>query len=90
MAMYFFLFIGGPLPAPVVVSTHTVGVEECSLKCLEELHCFGFNFKSGSITNKFDSSELNCQISGRNNFENMEVMDGNDWVFYQVLSTVSK
>ena len=39
MAMYFFLFIGGPLPAPAVVSTHTVGVEECSLKCLEEFHC---------------------------------------------------
>ena len=78
------------MPAPAVVSTHIVDVEEeCSLKCLEELHCFGFNFKSGSITNKFDSSELNCQISGRN-FENMEVMDGNDWVFYHVLSTVSK
>jgi hypothetical protein len=76
------------LPAPAVVSTHIVDVEEeCSLKCLEELYCFGFNFNSG-ITDKYINKE-NCQISGRSS-ENMEVMNGDDWIFYEVLSTVSK
>ena len=76
------------MPAAAVVSTHTVDVEEeCSLKCLEELHCFGFNFKSG-ITDKYINKE-NCQISGRS-LENMEVMNGDDWIFYEVLSIVSK
>lgn len=78
---------GGPLPISVLQSAHMVDSEEqCTLKCLEEPCRFGFNFNS-RITNKY-ACKVNCQICGKR-MENTEVMNGNDWVFYRVLSIVS-
>ena len=75
------------MPVSALLSGHIVNSEEeCSLRCLEELYCLGFNFNS-RIINK-SSCKVNCQLSDWDNLD--DVVSGDEWIFYYALSRVSE
>ena len=64
------------------MSNHIVDSQvECSLKCLEEQFCVGYNYKA-----KSNKGEINCQISANATLGKQDILHG-PWVFYQDLET---
>jgi hypothetical protein len=78
---------GGSLARAVIISSHTVHSEaECSLRCLKEERCVGFNYRSKS-NNKY---VRNCQISNKTQSQASDTTGGSEeWTFYQYLKIVS-
>ena len=68
-----------------IVSSHSVYSKfECSLKCLEEQTCVGYNYRS-----KSKKHEINCQISHNTTLErDTEIVAYGEWTFYQDLETL--
>ena len=76
---------GGSWPVNAILSSHIVHSEqECSVKCLDDLFCTDFNYNSRTT----DKNVENCQLR-QYTLENVEVTNGNGWIFYQILITVS-
>jgi hypothetical protein len=75
--------IGESLEVEDIISNHSVEARiECSLKCLKEQSCAGYNYRSRS---KID--DINCQISANTTLERSNILYG-PWVFYQDLETL--
>ena len=75
----------GSLPQGDLISSHNVESKlECSLRCLQESTCVGYNYRSAS-----NIYAVNCQLSSKT-----QERDGKDgkgqWTFYQDLETVSR
>ena len=57
---------------------------ECSLRCLKEQTCVGYNYRS-----KSKKYGINCQISRNTSPKgNTESVEYGDWAFYQDLETL--
>ena len=68
-----------------IISNHTVHFEtECSMKCVPESTCVGFNYRTKS--NKYVT---NCQLSNKTyEKKNGKSKEIGEWKFYQDLRTI--
>lgn len=75
---YFSLHKGEALAPKVIISSHVVHNQiQCSIKCLEQKHCVGFNYLVAVVK----ELEINCQISNSTQHNNRLVSKG-AWSFY--------
>lgn len=75
---------GGSLAPEDIISSHSVHSEaECSLKCLEEEACIGYNYRPES-----KKHEINCQISHNTVQKEKESTRRRKWMFYQDTKTL--
>ena len=70
-----------------IISSHIVDSEiECSLKCLDEQTCVGYNYRTESKKN-----EINCQLGSNSSLErDIESVRNGEWVFSQDLDTLPR
>ena len=68
-----------------IISSHIVHSDiECSLKCLEEQSCVGYNYRA-------TPKKINCQISRMRNTTlegDTETLVDGEWMFFQDLETL--
>lgn len=75
---------GDSLAYEDIISSHIVHSKvECSLKCLQEPYCVGYNYKRTHYTNK-----TNCQVSQNKVGTAENKLKNGMWVFYQDLETL--
>lgn len=66
-----------------IIASHIVDSEvDCSLKCVEEQSCVGYNYREKSY-----NDVPNCQIS--NKIRGIDAEHG-EWTFYLLMESVSK
>ena len=77
------------MPPEHHISSHNVYSKlECSLRCLQEPSCLGYNYRSAS-----NNYAVNCQLSNETQERGRggEKENGSgEWTFYQDLETVSR
>jgi hypothetical protein len=66
-----------------IISSHVVRSDiECSMKCLEEQSCVGYNYRT-------TPQKINCQISRNTTIErDAENLVNGEWIFYQDMDTL--
>lgn len=81
----YFSIIGGALKSEDIISSHIVHSEmDCSLKCLGEQTCVGYNFRP-----KSKKHEINCQLGSNSSLErDIEIVKNGEWVFSQDLDSL--
>ena len=66
-----------------IISSHVVHSDiKCSMKCLEEQSCVGYNYRT-------TPQKINCEISRNTSLErDAESLIYGEWIFYQDLETL--
>ena len=69
------------MPLDANISNHTVYSEvECSLRCLQQSTCVGFNYRP-----KSSNYAINCQLSSK--AQEKKDAENGEWTFFQKVST---
>ena len=81
---HFFKKIGSSFVSKDIISSHNVHSKlECSMRCLKESKCVGYNWRK-TKSNKY---AVNCQLS--NKTKESESSESGEWMFYQDTNNVS-